>query len=111
MPSEMISARRAAPRWLDLVEEVDPGVVHHLEGLGVQAGQLVSVLVAIAENTAALYSAANQRQFGGSRGGSLKAAVGKLVDLGEVVGADTRSGYALVDPLLADWVRAGRLPD
>jgi hypothetical protein len=67
------------------------------------------VLVAIAENTAALYSAANQRQFGGSRGGSLKAAVGKLVDLGEVVEADTRSGYALVDPLLAYWVRAGRL--
>lgn len=68
------------------------------------------VLVAIAENAAPLYSAANQRRFGGSRGGSLKAAVSKLVDAGEVAEADTPSGYALVDPLLAYWVRAGRQP-
>ena len=78
---------------------------------GLPVGQR-RVLVAIAENAAPLYSAANQRQFGGSRGGSLKNAVTKLVEAGEVVqDAATRSGYGLVDPLLAYWVRAGRTPD
>jgi hypothetical protein len=70
------------------------------------------VLVAIAEDAAPLYSAATQRQFGGSRGGSLRNAVTKLLEAGEVVEHPTaRSGYALVDPLLAYWVRAGRTPD
>jgi hypothetical protein len=70
------------------------------------------VLVAIAENAAPLYSAANQRQFGGSRGGSLKSAVTRLLEAGEVVeNPTTRSGYAPVDPLLAYWVRAGRSLD
>jgi hypothetical protein len=78
---------------------------------GLAVGQR-RVLVAIAENAAPLYSAANQRQFGGSRGGSLKSAVTRLIDAGEVVEDPTsRSGYVLVDPLLAYWVRAGRTPD
>lgn len=67
------------------------------------------VLVAVAENGASLYSASLQRQLGGSRSGSLKAAAERLVDAGELVADPSRtSGYRVVDPLLAYWVRSGR---
>ena len=46
---------------------------------------------------------------GGSRGGSAKAAVDALLDSGEIYRDEsTRTGYRVVDPLLGEWVAAGR---
>jgi hypothetical protein len=65
------------------------------------------VLAAIADNTRGLYAA--ERRHGGSRGGAVRGATRALEDRGEIVpdraGA---TGYRVVDPLLARWVRAGR---
>jgi uncharacterized protein len=66
------------------------------------------VLVAVADNRAALYSRAVTLSTGSARGGSMASAASKLRDAGELVGAQTPTGYELVDPLLAAWVRAGR---
>lgn len=67
------------------------------------------VLTAIAENDARLFGRAAQARVGGSRGGGLKLALEALIDAGEiVVDPTTISGYRLVDPLLALWLRAGR---
>ncbi|HKH78593.1 MAG TPA: hypothetical protein VJ996_01150 [Solirubrobacteraceae bacterium] len=55
------------------------------------------------------YARSTQRQVGGSRGGGMEHAIRSLLDTGELVedqGAPT--GYRVVDPLLAHWVRAGR---
>jgi hypothetical protein len=45
----------------------------------------------------------SRRLNGGSRGGGTKAALGALIERGEVAASDHR----IVDPLLADWVRSG----
>jgi hypothetical protein len=67
------------------------------------------VLTAIAENAAPLY--ASGRNYGGSRGGSVRNATRMLEDRGEIIGdSTTRTGYRLIDPLLAAWIaheRAG----
>lgn len=49
-----------------------------------------------------LYGA--RRASGGTRGGAAKSAVDALVDRGEVV--RTPSGYGIVDPLVAEWLRS-----
>ncbi|HET8861927.1 MAG TPA: hypothetical protein VFM94_01605 [Solirubrobacterales bacterium] len=65
------------------------------------------VLASVAENTESIYSAS--RRHGGSRGGTPRAAVEGLIERGEIVGDSTaETGYRLVDPLLAAWVREGR---
>jgi hypothetical protein len=65
------------------------------------------VLTAIAENREGIYAAG--RRQGGSRGGAVRSAVEALRDRGEIVdGAETVSGWRLVDPLLAAWVNEGR---
>jgi hypothetical protein len=55
------------------------------------------------------YARATQRRVGGSRGGAMEHAIRSLIDAGDLV-EDARSGtgYRLVDPLLAHWVREGR---
>lgn len=46
---------------------------------------------------------------GGSKGGTVRAALAALRERGEIVeDLARRSGYRVVDPLLAAWVRAGR---
>lgn len=66
-------------------------------------------LTAVAEDSGPLYGAAVQRRVGGARGGSVTASVRSLLDAGEVVeDATRRTGYRVIDPLLAYWVRAGR---
>ncbi|MST32836.1 hypothetical protein GHK86_08900, partial [Acidimicrobiaceae bacterium USS-CC1] len=61
------------------------------------------VLTTTAEGGRGLYA----RGGPGPRGGSVTAAVRRLEDLGELVAAPgTPSGYRVVDPLLARWVRA-----
>lgn len=75
---------------------------------GLPTGQR-KVLALIAGNELSVFGRAAQRQLGLPRGGGLRTTVQSLVDLGEVVAAsDRRSGYRLVDPLLARWVREGR---
>lgn len=65
------------------------------------------VLTAVAEGSESIYSAT--RRHGGSRGGAPRTAVEALQDRGEIVeDPTTETGYRLVDPLLAAWVRQGR---
>ena len=50
------------------------------------------------------------RQSGGSRGGAVRSSLQRLIDRGDlIVDSDARSGYRVVDPLLAGWVREQRL--
>jgi uncharacterized protein len=50
------------------------------------------------------------RQAGGSRGGAVRSSLQRLLDRGDLVLEDSaRSGYRVVDPLLAGWVREQRL--
>ncbi len=64
-------------------------------------------LTGIAENMSARYATA--LRHGGSRGGAVDSAVHALEDQGEIVrDPSTRSGYRLVDPLLAAWIIDGR---
>jgi len=65
------------------------------------------VLTGIAENREGIYAAG--RRQGGSRGGTVRAAVEALHDRGEIVEDEaTASGWRLVDPLFAAWVNEGR---
>lgn len=65
------------------------------------------ILTGVAENREGVYAAG--LRHGGSRGGSAKAAVDALLDNGEISrNPATRSGYRLVDPMLEDWILAGR---
>jgi hypothetical protein len=73
---------------------------------GLSTGQR-RALTSIAENDAPLYAAG--RAHGGSRGGSLKSAVGVLEDRGEITRDRAAiTGYRVVDPLLGAWIRDGR---
>ena len=65
------------------------------------------VLAAVADDVGGLYAATTQERVGGSRGAALQHAARALVDTGDLVKDDrTHTGYRLVDPLLARWVRA-----
>lgn len=90
--------------------------------LGVEAGDELRALwssltagqrraiTAIAENSSGLYGHAAQARVGGARGGSMTNALRSLIDAGEVVPDATRvTDNRVVDPLLAYWVRTGRL--
>lgn len=67
------------------------------------------VLTAIAQDSGPLYGEAVRARVGGARGGSMTSAVRVLVDAGEVTADAARTtGYRVIDPLLAYWVRAGR---
>jgi uncharacterized protein len=73
---------------------------------GLTVGQR-RVIVSIAENARGLYAAA--RGHGGSRGGAVRNALDALADAGEVVDEPgRRTGYRVVDPLLAAWIVSGR---
>jgi hypothetical protein len=66
------------------------------------------VLTAVAENASPLYGAG--RSHGGSRGGAVRGALHVLEDRGEVTPErGARTGYRLTDPLLAAWIREGRI--
>jgi len=69
------------------------------------SGAQRQVLTAVAENQAGLYSTAS----GSSRGGSRQRAAEALVAASEITAdPNTRTGYRVVDPLLAEWLRHGR---
>jgi hypothetical protein len=55
------------------------------------------------------YARSTQRQVGGSRGGAMEHAIHALMDSGELVeDPNSPTGYRVVDPLFAHWIRAGR---
>lgn len=73
---------------------------------GLSAGQR-RVLTAVADNQEGIY--ASSRRYGGSRGGAAKSATEALLDTGDIyTDGSTASGYRVVDPLLAAWIRTGR---
>lgn len=106
---------RVEPHGVATTEAFDVAAGHALLGVrdelravwsGLSSGQR-RVLTAVAENHDGIYAAS--RRHGGSRGGSVKAAVDVLLDNGDIyVEPATPTGYRLVDPLLAAWVRSGR---
>ena len=110
---ERTPRRRSAgdQTWLAAYETVR--AVLHDEHRAVWSGLTTShrrVLATVAANTSSLY--ATNREFGGSRGGTVANAVSALLDKGEIVDdGTTPTGYRVVDPMLADWVNAGRPDD
>ena len=101
-------ARAGEEQWLGAAEQAMVEVQDELRAIwtGLSAGQR-RVLTAVAENREGIYAAG--RRHGGSRGGSAKAAVDALADSGEIYrDPDTKTGYRVVDPLLGEWVAAGR---
>ena len=73
-----------------------------------QGGERRALLAIATDNPP--FARATQRQVGGSRGGGMEHAIRSLIDSGELT-EDPRShtGYRLTDPLLAHWIRAGRV--
>lgn len=90
--------------WTRAFEQVLAETADELRAIwsGLPTGQR-RALVTIANNEP-LYG--SRRGSGGSRGGAIKAAVDTLVDRGEIARTDT--GYHIVDPLVAEWLRADR---
>jgi hypothetical protein len=66
------------------------------------------LLAAIAANTDSLLSAQSRARTGLPKTGSHQAALDRLVAEGEIEPGKTPTGYRIVDPLFALWVRAGR---
>ena len=94
--------------WLVAAEQAMLEVQDELRAIwtGLSAGQR-RVLTAVAENREGIYAAG--RRHGGSRGGAAKAAVESLLDSGEIhADGDAKTGHRVVDPLLGEWVAAGR---
>ena len=101
-------SRAGEEQWLGAAEQAMVEVQDELRAIwtGLSAGQR-RALTAVAENREGIYAAG--RRHGGSRGGSAKAAVDALLDGGEIYRDEsTRTGYRVVDPLLGEWVAAGR---
>jgi uncharacterized protein len=94
---------------LDHVLNVEAGDELRALWSSLNAGQRRAI-TAIAENASSLYGQAAQARVGGTRGGATTSALRSLIDAGEVVQDKTRpTGHRVVDPLLAYWVREGRL--
>jgi len=66
------------------------------------------VLAVISDGTIALNSHAARERYGLPRTGSNQQAVRQLADEAHIVKADTRTRWAVVDPLLQLWLRGGR---
>jgi hypothetical protein len=66
------------------------------------------VLAVVADGTIALNSRDARERFGLAKTGSNQQAVQSLADDGLINEAPTRTGWAIVDPLLALWLRNGR---
>jgi len=65
------------------------------------------LLALVADDVDRPYSRSSS--VGGSKGSAVRSSLGALVERGEIVrDAARHSGYRVVDPFLASWVRAGR---
>jgi hypothetical protein len=94
---------------LDHVLNVEAGDELRALWSSLNAGQRRAITT-IAENASPLYGQAAQARVGGTRGGATTTALRSLIDAGEVVQDKARpTGHRVVDPLLAYWVREGRL--
>jgi hypothetical protein len=103
-----VGAEASEETWTQAYDRTMREVHDELRAIwtGLSTGQR-RALSAVAENREGLYAAG--RRHGGSRGGAVRTAVDALTDLGEVAeDATTRTGYRVVDPLLREWIRAGR---
>lgn len=72
------------------------------------SGTAQRVLAVIADAAVELNSRGARERYGLRKTGSNQQAVGALADQGHIVKADTRSGWTVVDPLVALWLRNGR---
>jgi uncharacterized protein len=66
------------------------------------------VLAVIAEGATGLNSRTARERYGLPKTGSNQQAVRQLADEAHIVKANTRTGWAVVDPLLGLWLRNGR---
>ncbi len=66
------------------------------------------VITLVADEHTTINGAHARARFGLPKTGANRSAVEALEDRGEIVGADTPSGWRVVDPLLALWLAGGR---
>jgi hypothetical protein len=66
------------------------------------------LVTVIADGTIGLGTRAAKERYGLSRTGGHRVALEALEGDGQIVRADTRSGWSLVDPMFALWLRGGR---
>jgi hypothetical protein len=93
--------------WLDALEATRREALGEILVLWESCTRLERrVLKAIAHRTVALRSREADVRFGLAKGGSIQAAVDRLVAEGHLLTDETtRSGWRIVDPLLAAWLR------
>lgn len=85
--------------------EAEPEITQVWSDLTATAQRALAV---IAEGTIGLNSRTARERYGLPRTGSNQQAVQRLADEAHIVKADTRTGWAVVDPLLGLWLRRGR---
>jgi uncharacterized protein len=85
--------------------EAEPEITQIWSDLTVTAQRALAV---IADETIGLNSRSARERYGLPRTGSNQQAVQQLADEAHIVSADTRTGWAVVDPLLRLWLRGGR---
>jgi len=90
---------------VDACNEADPEITGLWDDLST-TGQ--RVLAVIADGALALNSRGAQARYGLRKTGSNQETVKHLADAATITAADTPTGWAIVDPLLALWLRSGR---
>jgi uncharacterized protein len=85
--------------------EAEPEITQVWNDLTATAQRALAV---IADGTIALNSRTARERYGLPKTGSNQQAVQQLADDAHIVKADTRTGWAVVDPLLGLWLRGGR---
>jgi uncharacterized protein len=86
-------------------DEAEPEITQVWNDLPATARRALAV---IAHGTIALNGRTARERYGLPKTGSTQQAVQHLADEGHIVKADTRTGWAVVDPLLGLWLRGGR---
>lgn len=95
-----------APVALDAAcRSVDGEVQEVWRGLTVTQQRVITL---VADAHATINGAQARTRFGLPKTGANRSAVQALEDRGEIVPADTPSGWRVVDPLLALWLAGGR---
>ena len=66
------------------------------------------LLASIADNVGAIYSRDNRQRHGLARTGSHQKSLDELAAAGDIERATAATGYRMIDPMFALWVRGGR---
>lgn len=102
-------ARADSDNWAQALvsacDEADPEITGVWEDLSTTAQRVLAV---IADGGIALNGRAAQARYGLNKTGSNQDAVKQLADEAIIAEAATPTGWAIVDPLLALWLRSGR---